>query len=514
MNKIIHKICGKLVDNCNFKAFEGVFLWKTFFAIISAAQYKVLSQFGGGVRPSLIKTVRSVILYVQNNQEHIFRMTINELKKNWATVLDSCHPDKMDAVKLEQWYRPLTPVRIDEDSETIYFVCRDLNNQLVRNMIKSNYSVVRESIIEVFGKPYKLELSEEENVADIPESEDIRFVDEHYTFESFVSGSNNRLALACSLAIAERFTPEYNPLFIYGGSGLGKTHLLAAIAHYVNKNNPEKKVLYVTTEAFTNELVKAIRENATSAFHDKYRQLDILLLDDIQFIADKERTQEEVFNTFNALHSANKQVVLSSDRPPKELKGLPDRLISRFSQGMTADIQPPDYETRVAILQQKLEERGYDIDKDLADVIDLIAQNITDNIRELEGALTRVIAMANLADKPITKEFARSVLSDIFTMNDRDLTPGNIKKIVAEFFGLKVSDLEGSKRSRDIVYPRQIAIFLIRKHTDMSLPQIGKEFGDRDHTTIMHSCDKIEEELKTNDSLKDRIERIESQLIH
>ena len=443
-------------------------------------------------------------------------MTNSELKNNWLMVLTVCNPNKMDKVKLEQWYRPLNPVRIDESAGIIYFTCKDQNYQLFKSMINQNYSVVRDAVTEVFGKPMKLELIEEESSSEGYESDEIpQFIDEHYTFESFVSGSNNRLALACSLAIAERFTPDYNPLFIYGGSGLGKTHLLAAIAHYVHKNNPKKKVLYVTTEAFTNELVKAIRENSTSAFHDKYRQLDILLLDDIQFIADKERTQEEVFNTFNALHSANKQVVLSSDRPPKELKGLPDRLISRFSQGMTADIQPPDYETRVAILQQKLEEKGYDyIDGNMAGVVDIIAQNITDNIRELEGALTRVIAMSTLGNQPITKDFAKSVLSDIFTMNDRDLTPGNIKKVVAEFFGLKISDLEGSKRSRDIVYPRQIAIYLIRKHTDMSLPQIGKEFGDRDHTTIMHSCEKIEEELKFNDSLKDRIERIESQLIH
>ncbi|MBR5925728.1 MAG: chromosomal replication initiator protein DnaA, partial [Firmicutes bacterium] len=313
-------------------------------------------------------------------------MTNSELKKNWKKVLDNSPSDKINKVKIDQWYKPLVPVRIDEEAGVIYFVSDD-SSPVLRNMINTNYGIIKEPLSSVFGKEYRLELVEDEGKPEHVDEFGEEYVDSRYTFDSFVSGPNNRLALACSLAIAERFTPDYNPLFIYGGSGLGKTHLLAAISHYVKEKNPEKKVLYVTTEAFTNELVKAIRENSTAAFHDKYRKVDILLLDDIQFIADKERTQEEVFNTFNALHAANKQVVLSSDKPPKDLKNLPERLISRFSQGMIADIQPPDYETRMAILQQKVEEKGLAIDKNMADVIDLIAQNITDNIRDLEGAL-------------------------------------------------------------------------------------------------------------------------------
>ena len=441
-------------------------------------------------------------------------MTNSELKKNWKKVLEISPSDKISKVKIDQWYKPLVPDRIDEAAGVLYFVSDD-SSPVLKNMIATNYPIIKEPLAEVFGTEYKLELIEDSSKPEHPVDVDEEgYIDSHYTFESFVSGPNNRLALACSLAIAERFTPDYNPLFIYGGSGLGKTHLLAAISHYVKEKNPEKKVLYVTTEAFTNELVKAIRENSTAAFHDKYRKVDILLLDDIQFIADKERTQEEVFNTFNALHAANKQVVLSSDKPPKELKDLPERLISRFSQGMTADIQPPDYETRVAILQQKVEEKGLVIDQNMTEVIDLIAQNITDNIRELEGALTRVIRMASLGNNELTKDFARSVLSDIFKIKDREINAFNIKKAVAEFFGLKVSDLEGSKRTREIVYPRQIAIYLIRNHTNLSLPQIGKEFGDRDHTTIMHSCEKIEKELKNNENLKERIELIEKHFMN
>ena len=433
-------------------------------------------------------------------------MQNSELKSKWKTVLDTCPTDKVSAVKLDQWYRPLSPTSIDEEKGIIYCVASE-TNPMLKNMVNINYSIVRDTVVQVFGKDYKIELVEEEEPGeDIPD-----FTYKHYTFDSFVSGPNNRLALAASLAIAERFTPEYNPLFIYGGSGLGKTHLLAAIAHYVKENNPDKKVLYITTEAFTNELVKAIRENSTTEFHDKYRKVDILLLDDIQFIAGKEATEEEVFNTFNALYSANKQVVLSSDKPPKDLKTLPDRLVTRFSQGMIADIQPPDYETRVAILQQKIVEKGLNIDQGIAEVIDLIAQNITDNIRELEGALTRVIGLASLTGERINKEYAKNILKDVFNLKEKEVTPENIKKAVAEFYGVKISDLESSKRSRVFVGPRQVAMYLIRKHTPLSLPQIGSEFGGRDHTTVMHSCEKIEEEIKNNDSLLEKISIIESQ---
>ncbi len=441
----------------------------------------------------------------------IFRgedMLNSELKSKWKTILDSCPTDKLCAVKLDQWYRPLSPTSIDEENGIIYCVATE-TNPMLKNMVNINYPIIRDAIVQIFGKEYKIEIidnNEDSQEEDIPD-----FSYKHYTFDSFVSGPNNRLALAASLAIAERFTPEYNPLFIYGGSGLGKTHLLSAIAHYVKENNPEKKVLYITTEAFTNELVKAIRAKTPEEFREKYRKIDILLLDDIQFVAGKEATEEEVFNTFNALYSANKQIVLSSDKPPKDLKTLPDRLVTRFSQGMIADIQPPDYETRVAILQQKLEEKNVEIDQGLAEVIDLIAQNITDNIRELEGALTRVLGMASLTGEKINKEYAKNILKEVFNLKEKEVTPENIKKAVAEFYGVKILDLESSKRSRVFVGPRQVAMYLIRKHTILSSTQIGQEFGGRDHTTVMHSCEKIEEELKNNESLFEKIKIIESQ---
>jgi len=434
-------------------------------------------------------------------------MNNTELKIKWKQVLDICPTDKFTALKIDQWYRPLSPVSIDELSGVISFAATE-SNAMQKNMINTNYYIIKQSIEQIFGRSYTLNLIEEHDIGEIPD-----YTHKHYTFESFVSGPNNRLALAASLAIAEQFTPEYNPLFIYGGSGLGKTHLLTAIAHYVKQNNPEKKVLYITTEAFTNELVKAIRDNATEDFHNKYRKVDILLLDDIQFIAGKERTEEEVFNTFNALYTSNKQVVLSSDKPPKDLKNLPDRLITRFSQGMIADIQPPDYETRVAILQQKLEEKGVALDEGLSEVLDLIAQNITDNIRELEGALTRVLGTAALSSEQITKDFAKSILKDVFVIKEKAITPENIKKIVAEFYGVKVSDLESSKRSRIFVAPRQLAMYLIRKHTSLSLPQIGIEFGGRDHTTVLYSCEKLEEEIGSNKEFAERLRLIESQFL-
>jgi len=435
-------------------------------------------------------------------------MTNIELKHKWRTVLDTCPVDKLNSVKIDQWYRPLSPKSIDEENGVIYFIASE-TNPMLKHMVNSNFNLIRETLIETFGKEYKIEIIDEFD--DFDEDMEGSYSDPHYTFERFVSGANNRLALAASLAIAENFTPEYNPLFIYRGSGLGKTHLLAAIKSYVRENNPEKKVIYVTTEAFTNELITSIQKQTTEQFREKYRKADILLLDDIQFIAGKEGTEEEVFNTFNALYSAHKQIVLSSDKPPKDLKTLPDRLVSRFSQGMIADIQPPDYETRVAILQQKIEEKGLDVNQNISEVIDLIAQNITDNIRELEGALTRVIGMATLSNVEITKGFAKSVLTDVFHLKEKEISAENIKKSVAEFYGVKISGLESAKRSRIYVVPRQIAIYLIRKHTQLSLPQIGQEFGGRDHTTVMHSCEKIEEELKINDSLRKKIETIENQ---
>ncbi|MBO8170006.1 MAG: chromosomal replication initiator protein DnaA [Thermoanaerobacteraceae bacterium] len=314
-----------------------------------------------------------------------------------------------------------------------------------------------------------------------------------YTFDSFVIGNSNRFAHAASLAVAEAPAKAYNPLFIYGGVGLGKTHLMHAIGHYVLANHPNHKVVYVSSEKFTNELINAIRDDKTVTFRNKYRNIDVLLIDDIQFLEKKERTQEEFFHTFNALYEANKQIIISSDRPPKEISTLEDRLRSRFEWGLITDIQPPDFETRIAILRKKASLENVHLPDD---VMTFIANKIQSNIRELEGALIRVAAYASLTNKEINPDLAAEALKDIVqTSAPKPITIPLIQKIVANHFGLKVADLKSKKRTRSIAYPRQIAMYLSRELTDMSLPRIGEEFGGRDHTTVLHAHEKIAKEI-------------------
>lgn len=320
-----------------------------------------------------------------------------------------------------------------------------------------------------------------------------------YTFDTFVVGSNNKFAHAASLAVAESPGEIYNPLFLYGGVGLGKTHLMHSIAHFILERDPRSKVLYVTSEVFTNELIEAIRNgnNTTmTKFREKYRNIDVLLIDDVQFIIGKESTQEEFFHTFNALHGAKKQIIISSDKPPKDMEILEDRLRSRFEWGLIADISSPDYETRMAILRKKEELDGYDIDKE---VIEYIARNIKSNIRELEGALNKIMAYANLEKREVNIELAEKVLKDIISPNEkRVITPELIIDIVAEHFDISASDLSGTKRNSKVVLPRQIAMYLCREMTNVTLKNIGKCLGNRDHTTIMNGCSKIESELSKN----------------
>lgn len=327
-----------------------------------------------------------------------------------------------------------------------------------------------------------------------------------YTFESFVIGNSNRFAHAASLAVAESPAKAYNPLFIYGGVGLGKTHLMHAIGHYILEQNPKTKVVYVSSEKFTNELINAIKDDKTEEFRNKYRKVDILLIDDIQFIAGKERTQEEFFHTFNALHEDCKQIILSSDRPPKEIHTLEDRLRSRFEWGLIADIQPPDFETRMAILKKKADVEGLNVAND---VMVYIATKIKSNIRELEGALIRIVAYSSLTTKAISVNLASEALKDIIA-NKEDLPIDTkiIQESVANYFNLRVEDLKSQRRTRNIAYPRQIAMYLSRKLTDMSLPKIGEEFGGRDHTTVIHAYEKISENLKTDEVLQTTINDI------
>ena len=332
----------------------------------------------------------------------------------------------------------------------------------------------------------------------------------HNTFDTFVIGPGNRFPHAASLAVAEAPAEAYNPLFIYGGVGLGKTHLMHAIAHHVLSNKPNAKVIYTSSEKFTNEFIKSIRDNETEAFREKYRKIDVLLIDDIQFIQNKEQTQEEFFHTFNELHQNNKQIVISSDRPPKEIAKLEDRLRSRFEWGLIVDITPPDYETRMAILQKKIEEENLDIPPE---ALNYIANQIQSNIRELEGALTRLLAYSKLQGKPITTELTAEALKDIIqSPKSKKITIQDIQKIVGQYYSVRIEDFSAKKRTKSIAYPRQIAMYLSRELTDFSLPKIGEEFGGRDHTTVIHAHEKIANDIKSDPTFKQEVENLEKEI--
>lgn len=327
-----------------------------------------------------------------------------------------------------------------------------------------------------------------------------------YTFDNFVVGASNRLAHAASLAVAEKPAQAYNPLFLYGGVGLGKTHLLHAIGNMCLEKGLQ--VLYVSSEEFTNDLINAIRTHATQAFREKYRRTDVLLIDDIQFIAGKESTQEEFFHTFNTLHGQNKQLVISSDRPPKAMVTLEERLRSRFEWGLAADIQPPDFETRQAILRAKSDRAGYQIPHA---IIELIARRVQSNIRELEGALTRVAAFASLSALPLTPQMVETVLVDMLPRRT-EVQPEEVVRKVADTFGVNLERMLGRERSRDVALPRQIAMYLLREEANISLPQIGDALGGRDHTTIMYGCEKIADLLERDDRLRKQVIEIREQL--
>lgn len=333
-----------------------------------------------------------------------------------------------------------------------------------------------------------------------------------YIFETFVIGNSNRFAHAASLAVAEAPAQVYNPFFIYGGVGLGKTHLMHAIGHRILQNYPRIKVVYISSEKFTNELINSIRDGKPESFRQKYRNVDVLLVDDIQFLSKKEHTQEEFFHTFNTLHEANKQIIISSDRPPREIQTLEDRLRSRFEWGLITDIQPPDLETRIAILRKKAMIENLNIPND---VMVYIASRIDNNIRELEGALIRVMAYASLTNQTIDINLATEALKDLFPNGrPKQITMELIQEIVASYFKIKIEELLAKKRTRNVAYPRQIAMYLCRELTDTSLPRIGEMFGGRDHTTVIHAHDKItrerNEDTKLSNTLKELIKRIES----
>ena len=338
-----------------------------------------------------------------------------------------------------------------------------------------------------------------------------RSINPKYTFETFVVGNNNRFAHAAAIAVGDKPGESYNPLFLYGGVGLGKTHLMQAIGNRILQNNRAAKILYVTSEKFTNQLINAIKDNKNEVFRNKYRTIDVLLIDDIQFIAGKERVQEEFFHTFNALYEDKKQIIISSDKPPREIQFLEDRLKSRFEWGLLADISCPDYETRLAILRKKAQEEKILIDDN---ILANIANKIDSNIRELEGVFNKIIATASLTHTPITIELAENTINEFKAASEKVLSADFVKETVAKYFNINKDDLSSNKRSNEITFPRQIAMYLCREVANMSYPKIGEDFGNRDHSTVMHACKKIEKEIKDKNNTKLIVESVKNIIIN
>ena len=338
-----------------------------------------------------------------------------------------------------------------------------------------------------------------------------RTLNPKYTFETFVVGNNNRFAHAAAIAVGDKPGESYNPLFLYGGVGLGKTHLMQAIGNRILQNNRSAKILYVTSEKFTNQLINAIKDNKNEVFRNKYRTIDVLLIDDIQFIAGKERVQEEFFHTFNALYEDKKQIIISSDKPPREIQFLEDRLKSRFEWGLLADISCPDYETRLAILRKKAQEEKILVDDS---ILANIANKIDSNIRELEGVFNKIIATASLTHTPITIELAENTINEFKAASEKVLSADFVKETVAKYFNINKDDLSSNKRSNEIAFPRQIAMYLCREVANMSYPKIGEDFGNRDHSTVMHACKKIEKEVKDKNNTKLIVESVKNIIIN
>lgn len=394
-------------------------------------------------------------------------------------------------------------------------------NEFTKSILEDRYlNIIENAVNQVSMDKYKIKLVLNENDIELNDTNDENLtnftnisksninhnLNPKYTFDTFVIGNSNGLAHAACVAVAEAPAKAYNPLFLYGGVGLGKTHLMHAIGHHIITQKKDAKVAYVSSEKFTNELINSIKDDKNEDFRNKYRNVDILLIDDIQFIAGKERTQEEFFHTFNSLHEANKQIIISSDRHPKEIPTLEDRLRSRFEMGLITDIQAPDFETRIAILRKKAQIENINVSNE---VMNYIAKNIKSNIRELEGALTRVVAYSSLTNKIITLDLCVEALKDILVnKQNKEISVDDIKEKVSVEFGVKIDDFNSRKRSRSISYPRQIAMYISRELTNLSLPKIGEEFGGRDHTTVLHACDKISNDLKNDLVLKERLDKI------
>ena len=443
------------------------------------------------------------------------------IKNKWNEILDMFREIvPMADVTYELWIAPMKPYDFVDDKLVILMNKKEYLS-IIRKRYNDSFRIAIMEVTEIntevliineagLDSLYKKEKEEDLSLADALKNANLN---SRYTFDSFVVGSSNDLAHAACVATAELPGEQYNPLYIYGGAGLGKTHLMQSVAHFILQQNRHAKIRYVTSETFINEFVDRIRNKnniSPAEFRKKYRELDVLLIDDIQFLIGKEGTQEEFFHTFNALYDNRKQIIIASDKPPKDIDNLEERLRSRFEVGLIVDIQMPDVETRMAILRKKEELEGYNIDNE---VIKYIADNIKSNVRELEGALTKVVAKSRLVKQPITLELAEELLRDHITPSERkEITSELIIEVVAEHYNLKTSDLASVTKKKTIAYPRQIAMYLCRELTNVPLVTVGELLGGRDHSTVIHGCEKISTELQTNEQLKSTIESLRKKI--
>jgi chromosomal replication initiator protein len=435
----------------------------------------------------------------------------------WNDILDYVS-DQIPDVEFRTWFKQVRPLGIESGTFMI-----GVPHSFARDWLKTHYGVVIEQALKDLGaasprvgfQVVPFQNPQQDDIFSAPARSEnpktpVPRLNDKYIFSNFVVGPNNNLAHAAALAVAEAPGRAYNPLFIYGDAGLGKTHIMHAVGHAVADRFPSLLIEYVTTEAFTNELINAIREDRMMSFRDRYRSIDLLLVDDIQFIAGKERTQEEFFHTFNALYESGKQIIVSSDRPPKDIPTLENRLRSRFEWGLITDIQAPELETRIAILKMNAEYRGVKIP---SEVTDFIARQVTSNIRELEGALVRVIVYASMNNTPLNRQTAAKALSDVFTPSELNLTMAEILRITARHFDVASEDLKSKGRRQELVIPRQVAMYLIRELTPHSYPEIGQFFSGRDHSTVMYAVQKVGDRLDSNASIAEKVREIKEELV-
>ena len=443
-----------------------------------------------------------------------------DTNKIWDSFIEEIKKST-SKLSFDMFFSDLSLYKLDVDNKIIYIQLEDIS---IIKFLREKYIVQIEDIFSrMLGDDFQVvikskdeyksnKIDKKKKVRKSLYKDNSKLFNPKFNFENFVVGGNNRFAYAASLAVAESPAEAYNPLFLYGGSGLGKTHLMQAIGIQVIKNDPTSNVLYISSETFTNELIEAINTQNTNQFKEKYRNIDILLIDDIQFLEGKEATQEEFFHTFNTLYENNKQIVISSDRPPSNLQKLDERLTTRFGFGITADVQPADFETRVAILKKKIELAEIELDSDIEEVCNLIAEKIKYNIRELEGAMNRMISFSEIMNNKINLDFAKIVLKDIYRDTDKAIAPERIRSTVASYYDIKVSDLDSKRRTAEIALARQVAMYLCRESTDFSFSKIGEIFGGRDHSTVMSNCNKIQNLYHEDELIKYDIDEINKKL--